>query len=111
MVTEDSILIRDKAIRFALRTGESLNLDLVWHMQEQDGHCRCFGAYEPSCPTDCRWLSRCRALTSEPVFGPLPRPAARDIAAPASADRAVEERWVPPSLRRRAATVPRPRPL
>jgi len=111
MVTLDPLLIRDKAIRFAVRTGESLNLDLVWHMQELEGHRRCFGTYEPSCPTECRWLARCRALTSEPGFGPLPRPGVPAVGRSATPEPAAEERWLPPSVRRRAATAPRPRPL
>lgn len=111
MVMEDFIQIREKAIRFAVRTGDAPDLDLVWDTQQHEGQRRCFGCYEPSCSTACRWLMRCQQVAREPTHTPLPRPAREGNLPPHQAERFSEDRWVPPSLRRQGGTVRRPRPL
>ncbi len=67
---EDQNLIREKALRLAVRTGLAPDLEFVWDTQRQEGTGECFGSIRPSCPSNCRWRQRCRLLSNELIDSP-----------------------------------------
>jgi hypothetical protein len=55
--------VRDRAAVLAVKTGQSVDLDLIWEWQRQEGGPPCFGT-EPHCPEmDCRWRTQCHMLS------------------------------------------------
>ena len=64
---EDKYILREKALRLAIRTGVAPDLDFVWATQEKEQGVVCFGAFEPSCSRACRWYDRCKLVSSEPL--------------------------------------------
>lgn len=111
MVREDQAVIREKAIRIAVRTGWAPDVDFVWTAQEHDGSGICFGSYRPGCSRKCRWLERCRVLSGEPIDSPWPEHYhAADFGADNSAP-PPDDRWLPPSLRRDTSTTRRRAPI
>jgi len=69
---ENPHIVREKALRLAVRTGISPDLDFVWRWQRLQGCAPCFGSFTESCPAGCLWHERCRALSAEPLNGPWP---------------------------------------
>jgi len=125
----DQHVIREKAIRLAVRTGIAPDLDFVWTTQRKETGRVCFGLFEPTCDPSCYWYDRCRALAAEPVEraaeeDALPterlrsRPAEPRRDAPAhNAERAgpapagPPDRWMPDWLGDRRVPVRRKPPL
>jgi hypothetical protein len=111
VVREDQVVIREKAVRLAVRTGIAPDLDLVWDAQQHDEGRVCFGAYRPSCPQRCRWLDRCRLLSSEPVGAPwLGWTSRESLRNGIMASDSSENRWIPDYLHDGAASVRRDPP-
>ena len=111
MVREDQLVVREKAVRLAVRTGIAPDLDFVWDAQQHDEGRVCFGAYRPSCPRRCRWLDRCRLLSSEPVGGPwLDWTSRESLRDDIMATDSSENRWVPDYLRDGTAAIRRDPP-
>ena len=55
----------DRAVRYAIRTGQMPNVHLIHAVQELEGYEPCFGCAESQCPkTHCRWHEQCMALTA-----------------------------------------------
>lgn len=63
----DQHVIREKALRLAVRTGVAPDLDFVWTTQRKETGRVCFGSFKPTCDPSCYWFDRCRALAAEPV--------------------------------------------
>lgn len=108
---EDPHVVREKALRLAVRTGVAPDLDFVWAAQERENGRVCFGAFQSSCARRCRWYDRCRALTRESVeepWTPINREDLVDGAADDSRSASGNEvRWLPPSLRGAAFAIRR----
>lgn len=105
---DSTYIIREKAVRLAVRTGAAPDLDFVWATQRGESRRVCFGSFEPTCGRECRWYERCRVLSAEPIDAAW-RPVsdrAGTIANSSKADR-LANRWLPPSLRRASASVRR----
>jgi hypothetical protein len=108
VVKEDQVVIREKAVRLAVRTGIAPDLDFVWDAQQHGEGQVCFGSYRTSCPRNCHWLERCQLLSSEPVDSRWPvwtdAQWLRDsLMPPPSSD----DRWVPGYLRDTAESARR----
>ncbi len=53
----------DRAVRFAIKTGDMPNLHLIHALQRHEGFEACFGRETQVCErTHCRWHSECMAL-------------------------------------------------
>jgi hypothetical protein len=64
----------DRAVRYAIRTGEMPNIHLIHSIQGLEGFEPCFGRTESACPkTHCRWHGQCTALAAFSA-GPQPDP-------------------------------------
>ena len=62
----------DRAVRYAIRTGQMPNVHLIHAIQGLEGFEPCFGREESQCPkTHCRWHEQCMALTA---FSAAPSP-------------------------------------
>ncbi len=62
----------DRAVRYAIRTGQMPNVHLIHAIQGQEGFEPCFGRAESQCSkTHCRWHEQCAALTA---FSAVPSP-------------------------------------
>ena len=62
----------DRAVRYAIRTGQMPNLHLIHAIQGLEGFEPCFGRVESECSkTHCRWHEQCMALTA---FSAAPSP-------------------------------------
>lgn len=60
----------DRAVRYAIRTGQMPNIYLIHTIQELEGYEPCFGCVESECSrTHCRWHEQCAALAA---FSALP---------------------------------------
>ncbi len=58
----------DRAVRYAIRTGQMPNISLIQTIQGMEGHEPCFGRVESQCPrTHCRWHEPCMALMASSV--------------------------------------------
>ena len=64
--------VSEKAIRIAVRTGWTPDVDLIWETQEAGGGSACFGCFAPTCPRDCRWWRQCKVLSDEAIKFPFP---------------------------------------
>ena len=71
---ENPHIIREKALRLAVRTGIAPDLDFVWRWQKEEGCEMCFGSFTDTCPLRCRWYGRCKSLWEEPLDYPWPIP-------------------------------------
>ncbi|HUN82686.1 MAG TPA: hypothetical protein VMV81_14370 [Phycisphaerae bacterium] len=69
-------IVREKALRLALRTGWTPDVDLIWESQELDGSERCFGFFKRVCPEACRWRGICRWVAQEDISAPVGGPGA-----------------------------------
>ena len=54
-IMEDRNVIREKALRVALRTGMAPDLELIWEAQDHEGTHKCFGTFRSGCSAHCRW--------------------------------------------------------
>lgn len=108
---ENTYVIREKAIRLAVRTGNAPDLDFVWESQTKDGGQRCFGTFNSGCPYSCRWFDRCQELSAEPINTQLPEPHAELTIGGEIPLRLSRDRWRPPSLRHASVSVHRTPPL
>lgn len=72
---ESPHIIREKALRLAIRTGVAPDPDFVWQWQRFHGCATCFGSFKDSCPAGCRWHEACEAFSTERLdrFWPIPR--------------------------------------
>lgn len=53
----------DRAVRYAIQTGEMPNMHLIHALQRGEGYTPCFGRSVKSCTqTHCRWFAPCTAL-------------------------------------------------
>ncbi len=53
----------DRAVRYAIKTGELPNLHIIQALQRQEGYEPCFGRAVGQCSqTQCRWHEACMAL-------------------------------------------------
>lgn len=111
MVREDQAVIREKAIRLAVRTGVAPDLDFVWTTQRHDGEAVCFGMYRAGCSGQCQWRERCRNLSAEPVDAPWPGYFRLGEFQTAQLASSSSNRWVPPSLRQDTAAPNRQPPI
>lgn len=66
-VMDDRSVIREKALRLAVRTGAAADVEFVWAAQRQECARECFGLFDQRCPSTCCWLDRCRVLSDEPL--------------------------------------------
>lgn len=58
----------DRAVRYALETGDMPNMYLIHAWQRNEGHEPCFARAVERCQrSDCRWFRQCMALRD---FGP-----------------------------------------
>lgn len=58
----------DRAVRYAIRTGQMPNIYLIHTIQGMEGYEPCFGRAESQCPNShCRWYEECMALTASSV--------------------------------------------
>ncbi|MEK6643074.1 MAG: hypothetical protein AABZ08_04140 [Planctomycetota bacterium] len=64
---ESPWIIREQALRLAIRTGWTPNVDLVWKWQTHEGNRPCFGQFKDACNPECRWRPDCQRLRAEPV--------------------------------------------
>lgn len=112
MVREDQAVVREKAIRLAVRTGFAPDLELVWDLQKLERGRICFGAYQATCPLSCRWSERCRLLTREPVDSTWPGLYHQSaVKQPSSALPPTSDRWLPLSVRQEGRTSSRLPPV
>lgn len=64
----------DRALVYAIRTGDMPELSLIHRRQASEGMDTCFGRARAQCPhTDCHWYAQCMALASVP-FEPTTHP-------------------------------------
>lgn len=96
----DDHIVREKALRLAIRTGVAPDLDFVWATQEKEKGNVCFGAFEPSCGRSCRWYDRCKTLASEPLDAQLCTDGRTSKTEAIEDAVALAKRWLPPSVRR-----------
>ena len=69
----DRYAANDRAVRYAIRTGQMPNLHLIHAIQGMEGYEPCFGCAESQCPrTHCRWHEQCMTLAA---FSAVPSPA------------------------------------
>jgi len=118
---EGRVVIREKALRLAVRTGEAPDLDFVWNAQEAEGTLQCFGSFQVECSIQCRWYEKCRIVSAESIDTPWPpgAPARHSIesdtagssAGPTASSHPVRERWVPSTAREGVGTFRRTPPL
>lgn len=66
-VMDDRSVIREKALRLAVRTGAAADVEFVWAAQRRECARECFGLFDQRCPSTCCWLDRCRVLSDEPI--------------------------------------------
>ncbi len=108
---ENPYIVREKAIRLAVRTGIAPDLDFVWEAQELEGGPRCFGSFNSTCPYSCQWFDRCQQLSAEPIETQLPEPRVELTANRTIPLRMSQHRWRPPYLRQTSVSVQRTPPL
>lgn len=121
IVMEDRSVIREKAVRLAVRTGVAPDLEFIWDAQKAEGKRQCFGSFQPSCPQECRWFERCRVVSTEPIEFPrssqpkLQESDAHGTERPDTGSRIPSrssvDRWVPSSASRGPAAIRKPPPL
>lgn len=108
---EDPHVVREKALRLAVRTGVAPDLDFVWAAQERENGRVCFGSFQLSCARTCRWYERCRLLSRESLGGPWTTVNRESFLDDEPAERGPssgnEARWVPPSVRGTASAIRR----
>jgi len=56
------VMIRDRAVRMAIATGDMPEVDLIWAVQKTEGNQPCFGQGLGCAHLDCRWRGKCTAL-------------------------------------------------
>lgn len=67
---ETQAMIRERALRMAIATGEMPEVDFIWTVQRAEGNQACFG-HSAGCSTShCRWRNHCVALNAYAVNMP-----------------------------------------
>jgi len=71
---QDRRIIREQAVRLAIRTGWTPDLEFIWSWQESEGADPCFGSYTDRCLSKCRWVAACKTFASEIIDRPAREP-------------------------------------
>ncbi len=98
-VMDDRSVIREKALRLAVRTGAAADVEFVWAAQRQECARECFGLFDQRCPSTCCWLDRCRVLSDEPLEAGWPSHTERGDRQTGATRGSPRGRWVPACTR------------
>jgi len=85
---QDRRVVHEKAVRLAIRTGWTPDLDLIWDRQQREGFQPCFGSFGAECGTACRWREDCVRLSTESTEAPMPVPGSNRASLSSESDRA-----------------------
>jgi hypothetical protein len=96
---DDRNLIREKALRLAVRTGAAADVEFVWAAQRLECARECYGLFDKRCPGTCRWLDRCRVLSDEPIEAGWPSQTEPGDRQTGETTGSRERRWVPACTR------------